>query len=191
MIGLGRLRALRGDALQVLRRLRVRLRHPGVALGPGVVLGRGIVWDLHPAARVSIADRARVGDRCRLHLGPARVRLGAGCVLEDGVRLTVHECLIVGEGAWIGEEAVLIDVDQRTEDPEAPVRLQGLATAPVLIGAGAAVGPGAVVLRGRSVGARARVGARAVVTRDVPAGAAVEGVPARPAGAPAAADGRI
>jgi len=191
MIRLARLPALRADALQALRRLRVRLRHPGVALAPGVLLGRGIVWDLHPAARVSIAEGARVGDRCRLHLGPARVRLGAGCVLEDGVRLTVHECLSVGEGAWIGEEAVLADVDHRTDDPETPVRLQGLATAPVSIGARATVGPGAVVLRGRTVGTRARVGARAVVTRDVPAGAAVEGVPARPARAPAAGGGSV
>jgi acetyltransferase-like isoleucine patch superfamily enzyme len=174
-------------AVQAGRRLRVRLRHPGVALGAGVVLGRGIVWDLHPAARVSVSDGARLGDGCRLHLGPARVRLGARCVLEDGVRLTIHECLTIGDGAWIGHEAVLIDVDQRTDDPESPVRRQGLATAPISIGPRAAVGHGAVVLRGRSVGAGARVGAHAVVTHDVPAGGAVEGIPARPGGAGTAA----
>jgi len=172
---------LRARAVQAARRLRVRLRHPGVALEADVVLGRGIVWDLHPAARVSVGAAARLGDGCRLHLGPARVRLGAGSVLEDGVRLTIHECLAVGEGAWIGHEAVLVDVDQRTEDPESPVRSQGLATAPIFIGPRARVGHGAVVLRGRSVGAGARVGAHAVVTRDVPPGASVEGIPARAA----------
>jgi len=171
----------RARAVQAARRLHLRVRHPGVALGPGVVLGAGIAWDLHPAARVTVGAGARLGDGCRLHLGAARVRLGPGSVLEDGVRLTIHECLTVGENAWIGHEVVLIDVDQRTDDPESPIRLQGLVTAPISIGPRARVGHGAVVLRGRSVGAEARVGAHAVVTRDVPPGGTVEGIPARPA----------
>jgi acetyltransferase-like isoleucine patch superfamily enzyme len=41
------------------------------------------------------------------------------------------------------------------------------------------LGPRAAILRGVHVGAGARVGAHSVVTRDVAAGAAVEGTPAR------------
>jgi acetyltransferase-like isoleucine patch superfamily enzyme len=44
---------------------------------------------------------------------------------------------------------------------------------------GAALGSGVVVLGGVRIGARALVGAGAVVTRDVPAGQTVTGVPAR------------
>jgi len=55
----------------------------------------------------------------------------------------------------------------------------------VRIGDWAHLGLGAVVLPGIVVGAGARVGAGAVVHRDVPDGATVVGVPARPLAAPA------
>jgi acetyltransferase-like isoleucine patch superfamily enzyme len=49
----------------------------------------------------------------------------------------------------------------------------------VRIDDGAWIGIGAIVLKGVHVGAGARIGAGAVVARDVPAGATVEGNPAR------------
>jgi acetyltransferase-like isoleucine patch superfamily enzyme len=50
---------------------------------------------------------------------------------------------------------------------------------PTTIEDGASLGSGSVILGGVTVGARAIVGAGAVVTRDVPPGATVAGVPAR------------
>jgi serine O-acetyltransferase len=57
----------------------------------------------------------------------------------------------------------------RSELPGAPV-----------IGDGAKIGAGAKVLGPITIGAGARVGANAVVIHDVPPGASVAGVPARP-----------
>jgi maltose O-acetyltransferase len=50
---------------------------------------------------------------------------------------------------------------------------------PVHIGDGVFVGYGAIIMPGVTIGSRAIVGAGSVVTKDVPAGSVVAGVPAR------------
>jgi UDP-2-acetamido-3-amino-2,3-dideoxy-glucuronate N-acetyltransferase len=47
------------------------------------------------------------------------------------------------------------------------------------VGAGASIGSGALIMGGITIGAGAMIGAGAVVTRDVPPGIIVAGVPAR------------
>jgi acetyltransferase-like isoleucine patch superfamily enzyme len=50
---------------------------------------------------------------------------------------------------------------------------------PTLVKKGASIGTGAVIICGITIGENALVGAGAVVTKDVPDGATVAGVPAR------------
>ncbi len=50
---------------------------------------------------------------------------------------------------------------------------------PTVVRRGAAIGTGAVIMCGITVGEQATVGAGSVVTRDVPPGAVVAGVPAK------------
>jgi acetyltransferase-like isoleucine patch superfamily enzyme len=61
---------------------------------------------------------------------------------------------------------------------------------PTYVRRGASIGSGAVILCGVTIGEQALVGAGAVVTRDVPAGATVKGVPARVAAGAAIAPSR-
>lgn len=61
-------------------------------------------------------------------------------------------------------------------------------TGEVVVGERAMIGAGAIILPGVEIGAGASVAANSLVTRDVPAGATVAGVPAEPMGSEESSD---
>lgn len=122
--------------------------HPSSVIGPNVVLGSGSVVgpNCHLEGRIQVgvgvrltADINMVGD----------IRIGAGCVIEPGVRLSISP-------------------------GRASVRKLPLTT----LGDGVRLGPGVVLGSGVTIGANARVGADSVVLHDVPPWAIVAGNPA-------------
>jgi len=58
-------------------------------------------------------------------------------------------------------------------------RVEGWKSSPILLKKGCCVGAGAIILRGVVLGKNSTVGAGPVVTKDVPDGETVVGVPAR------------
>jgi acetyltransferase-like isoleucine patch superfamily enzyme len=165
--------------VQPVRRLVARVRGRGrVSLGAGVRLGRGVRLDAAPGARIVVGDGCRLEEACRLHAIGGEIRLGARARLGERCVLVALSGVEVGDGCRLADGVLLVDSDPAYADPERPVRLQGLRTAPVRVGADVVLDRAACVLRGVSVGQGARVGAHTVVTRDVPAGVVVEGTPA-------------
>jgi acetyltransferase-like isoleucine patch superfamily enzyme len=166
--------------------LRARLRARwaglcrGVSVEAGVALGSKVVFDVAPGATVELGEGCAIGAGCRFHARAGAVTIGAGAVLGERCTLSAHAGISIGAEARMGDEVAIVDFDHRYDDVEQPVRAQGLVGTPVVVGAGALVGARAAVQRGVTVGERAQVGALSVVTRDVPAGAQVGGVPAQP-----------
>ena len=124
----------------------------------------------------SIGDGTRIGPYVEVQRGAS---IGARCKIQshtfvcDGV--TIEDEVFVGHGVMFINDKF---PRATTEDGELQTEADW-SLLPTVVGRRAGIGSGAVLLGGVRVGAGALVGAGAVVTKDVPAGAVVAGVPAR------------
>lgn len=142
---------------------------PGVERAPGAEIARGVRLLTEGDGRIVLGPGARIGRDCELRAGRGALITVDGSIDEE-CRLSSHAAITVEAGARLGPGCAIVDWDPVSADPERPVREQGTRSAPVLIAAGALLGPRSAVLQGVIVGAGAYVLAHAVCTHDVPAG---------------------
>jgi UDP-2-acetamido-3-amino-2,3-dideoxy-glucuronate N-acetyltransferase len=113
---------------------------------------------------VEVQRDAVIGARCKIQ---SHTFICTGVEIEDEV--------FVGHGAlFINDRFPRATTEEGALKTEADWQLER-----IVVGRGAALGSGAIVLGGIRIGAGALVGAGAVVTQDVAPGETVAGVPAR------------
>lgn len=123
-----------------------------------------------------IGDETRIGAFVEIQLGAkvgARCKISSHSFICEGV--TIEDEVFVGHG-------VMFTNDKYPRATTAEGRPQGASDWTLErthIGKGASIGSNATLLCGVKVGTGATIGAGAVVTKDVPPGATVTGVPAR------------
>jgi len=152
--------------------------HPTADVSPEAQIGQGTkIW--HQA---QIREGARIGEQCIIGKGAyidLNVVIGNRCKVQNGV--FVYHGAVVEDGVFLGPQVCLAnDKAPRAITPEGS--LKGDADWEVgctVIGYGASIGAGAIILPGVTVGEFAMVGAGAVVTKDIVAHGLVVGNPAR------------
>ena len=193
--------ALQGE-LHLLRRLSCALIHFGKrprmlakrASSPLQRVFEENARDVPIAADVLLGDDVLIFHPDLVNLYGCRVgsatKIGAFVEIQKGAvigaRCKISSHTFVCEGVTIEDEVFVghgvMFINDRHPRATASGRLQTEAdwtVVPTRICRGASIGSGAAILCGVTIGADASVGAGAVVTRDVPPGATVAGVPAR------------
>lgn len=109
--------------------------------------------------------------------GADHVRVGSRVSINAFVHIWGQGGVTIGDDCLIASHVVITSL---THDPRASNHAETLIARPVVIGRNVWIGSHAVILPGVTVGDGAVIGAGAVVTKDVPPGITVVGIPAMP-----------
>ena len=146
-------------------------------IAPDVRLGRDVkIYSFVNLYGCEIGDESRIGAFVEIQKGVCigrRVKVSSHTFVCEGV--TIEDDCFIGHGVMFTNDKY----PRATGPGGVPQTEADWKVVPTLIQRGASIGSNATILCGVTVGAGAIVGAGAVVTRDVPAGAIVAGVPAR------------
>ena len=131
-------------------------------------------------SRVSIWKGSRIEALGITRGGMPKIEIGDDTVIHMDFHCGAAESVKIGRDVLIAGRVYITDHDHALDHPTLSARwAEGLVSKAVVIEDGVWLGEGCVVLKGVTVGKRSVVGANAVVTKDVPPGVVVGGIPAR------------
>lgn len=130
------------------------------------------------------------GYGCRFDLGGSKhdgtlLTVGRDCYLGDNVHIVASERVEIGDNCLMASHVFISDVSHgryqgmAQSRPDSNPNLRPLHSRPVTIGDNVWIGENVCVLPGVSIGNGCIVNANAVVTKSVPVGCIVAGLPAR------------
>ncbi|SDC39556.1 transferase hexapeptide (six repeat-containing protein) [Geodermatophilus telluris] len=171
-----------GSKLVVYRKVTFRVaRSAELSIGEKFTLGRQ--WaggaPLYPGhfvvrdgAQVHVAGRGSFMSGLRVGVASGAVlRIGHGSGSNVDIRLSCYRSITIGDNVIIGDRVTFRDSDNHDMDGKPQ-------SAPIVVEDDVWIGFGATIMKGVTIGRGAVVAAHSVVTRDVPPGTLVAGVPA-------------
>ncbi len=125
----------------------------------------------------TVGDETRIGTFVEIQAGAqigSRCKISSHTFICEGV--TIEDEVFIGHGVMFTNDRF----PRATNDDGRPQGPEDWKVETTRVGRRASIGSNATILCGITIGERATIGAGSVVTRDVPPGAIVAGVPARP-----------
>lgn len=145
-------------------------------IAPDVKLGKDVkIFHFVNLYGCTIGDESKIGTFVEIQKGAvigARCKISSHTFICEGV--TIEDEVFVGHNVTFINDKIpraTSDGSMQTDDDWECV--------PTLVKKGASIGSSVTIMCGVTIGENAVVGAGAVVTKDVPEGATVAGVPAR------------
>ncbi|HET8929734.1 MAG TPA: acyltransferase [Acidimicrobiales bacterium] len=152
----------------VLRRAFAHIGAGSVVVAPDKLRG---------VERISIGRNTSVQARTWMACEKGRSTITVGDNSSIGRDSHIHAAgdITIGSDVQIGPATLIISAAKAKDD-----LLEVVSLGPITIGDGVWIGERVSIIGGVTIGDRATIGAASVVTHDVPPGAVVAGVPARP-----------
>lgn len=128
--------------------------------------------------RVDIGDnviiRSRTHNQVDIHVAHgAHLAVGHRVFINQGVRISCSQYILIGDGCLIADESVILDNDYHSADGH------DVKQAPIVLERNVWLATRVIVLRGVTIGEGSIIGAGSVVTRSIPAHSFAAGVPAK------------
>ncbi|MGI8864249.1 MAG: acyltransferase [Solirubrobacteraceae bacterium] len=145
-------------------------------------------WPLHGNVLDALREgRLQIGEQTLFEPGvwitapgAARVHIGSGTFLNQGVMVASAELVEIGDHCMFANGCFISDAAHRFDDPDQPVTWQGFTSkGPTRIGDNVWCGAHVVITSGVTIGERSVIGANSVVTRDIPPFSIAAGSPAK------------
>ena len=145
--------------------------------GWGAKIYRSVRMDTPPYRRFSLGQHSVVESFCCINNAVGDVIIG------DYTRIGLHNTIIgpvtIGNHVNLAQGITVTALNHNFSEPGKRIDEQGVSTGQVVIGDDVWIGANAVVLPNVSIGCHSVIAAGAVVTKDVPDGCVVAGVPAK------------
>ena len=131
------------------------------------------------ATHIDLGEGVGVGRNVELNPQGGRLTIGNNVSIQNGCVLYGAGGITIGNDTRIANGCLLVSFNHVFQDPDIPIRKQGIQALGIKVGSDVWLGARAIVLDGVDIGDGAVIAAGAVVTKDVAAGAIMGGVPAK------------
>lgn len=145
--------------------------------GRGSKIYHSVRMDTPPYRRFALGRNSVVESFCCINNAVGDVVIGD--YTRIGLNNTIIGPVTIGSHVNLAQSIVVTALNHNFSDPKQYIDEQGVSTMPVVICDDVWIGANAVILPGVTIGEHSVVAAGAVVTKDVPGGCIVAGVPAK------------